>query len=155
MNEKATKYKVSRAYQPHLNSSWGDQQQNKKKIDNPTESVQNLTSFANISCCWMNTNKFSQHLCVTRATMQKKIRNCCTNTNRVTARYNRSRVTSSIITTRNGSRLKITRIFVCKWKYLGVTFAKTIIGIKIIEKHKTRKNQQNCKKLTFTIKITL
>ena len=54
--------------------------------------------------------------------MQTKIRNCCTNTNRVTARCNCSSVTRSIITTMNGSRLKITRIFVRKCQYLSVTF---------------------------------
>ena len=74
--------------------------------------------------------------------MQTKIRNCCRNTNRVTARYNGSSVTSSIITTINGSKLKIKRIVVCKCQYLRVTFAKIIIGIKLIEKHKTRKNQK-------------
>ena len=90
--------------------------------------------------------------------MQTKIRNCCTNTNRVTARYNCSSVTSSIITTMNGSRLKITRIFVCKCQYLSVTFSKILIGIKMVEKHKTRKNQQTfykCNMCNNTIKITL
>ena len=75
------------------------------------------------------------------ATMQTKIRNCCTGTYRVTARYNSSSVTTLIITTMNGSRVKITRIFVCKCQYLSVTFAKILIGIKIVEKHKTRKIQ--------------
>ena len=72
--------------------------------------------------------------------MQTKIRNCCTNTNIVIARYNCSSVNSSIITTMNGSRLKITRIFVCKYKYLSVAFAKILIGMKMVDKHKTRKN---------------
>ena len=90
--------------------------------------------------------------------MQTKIKNCCTNTNRVTARYNCSSVTCSIITTMNGSRLKITRIFVCKCQYLSVTFVKILIGIKIVEKYKTRKNQQavyKCNMCNNTIKITL
>ena len=56
--------------------------------------------------------------------MQTKIKNCCTNTSRVIARYNCSSVTSSFITAMNGSRLTITRIFVCKCQYLNVTFAK-------------------------------
>ena len=47
-----------------------------------------------------------QNYCVTCETMQTKIRNCCTNTNRVTAIYNCSSVTSSIITTMNKRRLK-------------------------------------------------
>ena len=55
------------------------------------------------------------------------------------------------------SWLKITRIFVCKCQYLNATFAKILIGIKMVEKHKTRKNQQifyKCKMCNNTIKIT-
>ena len=58
----------------------------------------------------------------------------------------------------NGSRLKITRIFVCKCQYLSVTFAKIPIGIRMVEKHKTRKDQQTfykCNMCNNTIKITL
>ena len=62
-------------------------------------------------------------------------------------------MTSSIITEMNGSRLKITRIFSCQ--YLSVTFAKILNGIKMVEKHKTRKNQQTFYKIHNTIKITL
>ena len=90
--------------------------------------------------------------------MQTTIRNCCTNPNRVTARYNCQSVTSLNITTMNGSRLKITRIFVCKCQYLSVTFTKILIGTKMVEKHKTRKNQQTfykCNMCNNTIKITL
>ena len=50
-----------------------------------------------------------------------------------------------------GSRLKTTKIFVCKCQYLGVTFAKILIGIKMVEKQKTKKNCDMCNK---TIKIT-
>ena len=108
----------------------------------------------------MNTNKFinSQKYCVTCATMQTKIRNCCTNTNRFTDRYNCSSVTSSIITTMNGSMLKITKIFVCKCLYLRITFAKILIDIKMVEKYMTRKNQQTFYKFSMcnnTIKISL
>ena len=87
--------------------------------------------------------------------MQTKIRNCCTNTNRVTTRYNCSSVTSSIITLMNR---KITKIFECKCQYLSVTFSKILIGITMVEKHKTRKNQQifyKCSMCNNTIKITL
>ena len=90
--------------------------------------------------------------------MQTKIRNCCTNTNRVTARYNCSSVTSSIITTMNGSRLKITTIFVCKCQYLSVTFAKNPNWHKNGRETQTRKNQQTfykCNMCNNTIKITL
>ena len=78
--------------------------------------------------------------------MQTKIRNYCTNTSRVTARYNCSRETCSILTTMNGSMLKVTRILVCKYQYLNVTFEKILIGIKMVEKHETRKNPQICYK---------
>ena len=90
--------------------------------------------------------------------MQTKIRNCFTNTNRVTAKYTCSSVTSSIITTMNGSRLKITRIIVCKRQSLSVTFTNILIGIQMVEKHKIRKNQQTfykCNMCNNTIKITL
>ena len=58
----------------------------------------------------------------------------------------------------NGSRLKITVIFVCKCQYLSVTFAKIKVRMKMVEKHKTRKNQQTfykCNMSKNTIKITL
>ena len=58
----------------------------------------------------------------------------------------------------NGSMLRITRIFLCKCQYLSVTFAKILIGIKLVEKHKTRKNQQifyKCNMCNNTIKISL
>ena len=64
-------------------------------------------------------------------------------------------VTSLIITTINRSRIKITRIFVCKCQYKIETFAKILIGIKMVEKHKTRKNQQTfykCNMSNNTIK---
>ena len=99
-----------------------------------------------------------QNKCVKCATMQTAIRNYNTNTKRVTARYNCSSVTSSIITTMNGNRLKITRISACKCQYICVIFLKIIIGIKMVEKHKTRENQQtiyNCNMCNSTIKITL
>ena len=67
-------------------------------------------------------------------------------------------MTSSVITTMNRSKLKITKIFVFQWQYSSVTFAKIIIGIKMVEKHKTRKNQQTFYKFNmcnYTIKITL
>ena len=48
----------------------------------------------------------SQKYCVACATMQTTIRNCCTNTKRVTTRYTFPIVTCAIITTINGSRLK-------------------------------------------------
>ena len=82
--------------------------------------------------------------------MKTKIRNFRTNTNK-------SSVTSSNITTMQGSRLKITKIFVCKCQYLSVTFAKILVGIKIVEKHKIKKNQQTfykCNMFNNTIKIT-
>ena len=63
-----------------------------------------------------------------------------------------------MITTMNRRRLKITRIFVCKCQYLSVTFTKILIGTKMVEKHKTRKNQQTfykCNMCNNTIKITL
>ena len=47
-----------------------------------------------------------------------------------------------MITTINGSRLKNTRIFVCKFQYLSVTFATVLIGIKVVEKHKMSKDQK-------------
>ena len=81
--------------------------------------------------------------------MQRKIRNCCTITKRKTARYNCSSVTSSIETTLKRSRLKITQIFVCKWQYFSGTFAKILTGIKMVEKHKIRKNQQTFNKCTM------
>ena len=59
------------------------------------------------------------------------------------------------MTTMNGSRLKITRM---PCQYLSVTFAKIQIGIKMIEKHKTRENQQTFFKFTMCnnkIKIPL
>ena len=56
--------------------------------------------------------------------MQTKIRNCCTNTKRVTAIYNCSSVTTLIKITLKGSKLKITQIFVFKCQYLSVTFEK-------------------------------
>ena len=90
--------------------------------------------------------------------MEIKIKNCCTNTNRDTDIYNCSSVTCSIITTMNGSMLNITRIFLCKCQYLSVKFAKILIRIKMVEKHKTRKNQQTfykCNMCNNTIKITL
>ena len=90
--------------------------------------------------------------------MQTKIRNCCTNTNGVTARYNCSSVTSSIITTMNGSRLKIARIQVCICHFQSVTFANILVSIKMVEKHKTRKKQKTfykCNMCNNTIKITL
>ena len=77
---------------------------------------------------------------------------------RVTARYNCSSVTSSIITTTNRSKLKIKRIFVCKCQYLRITFTKVLSGIKMVEKHKNRKNQQTfykCNMCNNTIKITV
>ena len=77
---------------------------------------------------------------------------------RVTARHNCSSVTSSVITTMNKSMLKITRIIVCKCQYQIVTFAKIVIGIKMVYKHKTRKNQQTfykCNMCNNTIKITV
>ena len=58
----------------------------------------------------------------------------------------------------NGSRLKITRLFVCKCHYLSVTFAKILIGIKMVAKHKTRKNQltfYKCNTCNNTINIIL
>ena len=58
----------------------------------------------------------------------------------------------------NGKRLKITRIFVYKCLYFSVTFAKILIGIKMVEKHTTRKDQQTCYKCNMCnniIKITL
>ena len=61
-------------------------------------------------------------------------------------------------TTMNGRRLKSTRILVCKCQYLSVTFANILNGIKIVEKCKTRKNQQTflkCNMCNITIKITL
>ena len=100
----------------------------------------------------------SQKYCVTCATMQTKISNCCRNTNRVTAPYNCSSVTSSMITTMNGSSLKIARIFMGKCQYLSVRFAKILIDIKIVEKLNTRKNQQLFYKGNMfknAIKITL
>ena len=57
----------------------------------------------------------------------------------------------------NGNILKMTRLFVCKCQYLSVIFAKLLIGIKMVEKHKTRKNQQTFYKWNMcnnTIKIT-
>ena len=90
--------------------------------------------------------------------MTTKIRNCCPNANRVTDRYNCSSVSSSIKTTMNRSRLKITRIFACKCQYFSVTFAKILIGIKMVEKHKTGKNQQifyKCNMCNHTININL
>ena len=68
-------------------------------------------------------HKQPEIMCYMR-TMRTTIRNCCKNTNRATARYNCSIVTSSIITTMNESRLKITRICLCKYQNLSVTFAK-------------------------------
>ena len=65
MNEDITKYKVSRAYQPHLNSSWGisSLEKNMKNLHKPTKIVTNVTSHANIKCCLRKTGKFinSQH----------------------------------------------------------------------------------------------
>ena len=118
MNEGTTKYMVS----------WGDQQPRKKvePFYNPTESV------TNVFFTWKyhmlleehkQIHKQSEIMCYMR-TMQTTIRNCCKNTNRATARYNYSSVTSSIIITMNESRLKITRIYVCKYQSLSVTFAK-------------------------------
>ena len=88
--------------------------------------------------------------------MQTQIRSYCTSW--VTAIYTCSSVTSSILTTMNGSWLKITRIYVCKCQYLCVTFANILICIKMVEKHKTKKNQQTfykCNMCNNTIKITL
>ena len=56
--------------------------------------------------------------------MQAKIRIRCTNTKRVTARYNCLSVTSSIKATLKGSRINFKQIFGCKCQYLSVTFAK-------------------------------
>ena len=123
---------------------------------NPTESFTNITSLANISC--QQIPKQPELMCYMCNYANKKNRSCCTNTNRVTARYNCSSVTSLIITTMNGRRFNITRIFVCKCQYLSVTFAKIIIGIKMVENHKTRKNQQTfykCNMCNNTIKVTL
>ena len=56
------------------------------------------------------------------------------------------------------SRLKITRIFLCKCHYLSVTLAKILIGIKMVNKHKSRKSQQTfykCIMCKNTIKIIL
>ena len=108
----------------------------------------------------MNTSKFitRQNECVTCAIIKTKIWNCCTNTNRISASNNCSSVTCSIITTINGSRLKIRRIFVCEYQYLSVTFAKILIGLKMVKKRKTMKNQQafyKCNMCNNTIKITL
>ena len=67
-------------------------------------------------------------------------------------------MTSSVITTINGSRVNITRIFVCKCQCLSVTFSKVLIGIKIVEKHKIRKSQQTfykCNICNNIIKIAL
>ena len=79
--------------------------------------------------------------------MQTKIRNG------VPARYYFSSVTSSIITKNERKQVKDH-----KCQYLIVTFAKILSDIKIVEKHKTRKNQQTfykCNMWNNTIKITL
>ena len=58
----------------------------------------------------------------------------------------------------NGSWLKFIRLFVFKCQYLYVTFENILFGIKMVEKHKTRKNQQTfdkCNMCKNTIKITL
>ena len=74
--------------------------------------------------------------------MQTKIRNCCTNTNIVTVRYNCSSVTCAIITKIHRRRLKNTTTFVLKCQYLIIASAKTIISITMVEKHKISKYLQ-------------
>ena len=154
---KTLKNTRSAGHKNRTKSQAGGSAAERKKNSNSTEIVTNVTSLTNIAC---TTSKIinCQNSCVTRATMQTKIRNCCTNTNKVTSRYNCSIVTGSIISTMNGSRLNITKIFVCKCQYLSVIFAKILMGMKKIEKNKTRKNQQTFKKCHMcnnTIKITL
>ena len=58
----------------------------------------------------------------------------------------------------NGGRIKITKLFLSKCQYLGDTFSKILISIKMVEKHKNRKNQQTfykCNMCNNAIMITL
>ena len=53
--------------------------------------------------------------------------------------------------------LKSTTVFVFKFEHLSVTFAKILIGIKMVQKHKVSKYQQtfyNCSMCKYTIKLT-
>ena len=58
-------------------------------------------------------------------------------------------MTCAIITTIHGSKLKNTTIFVFRCQYLSVTFAKIVIDLKMVEKHKMSKDQQTFIGVTF------